>query len=342
MNFNDFETQNEITMTVEEEKRHKNLFSKICLAFIVYITLTQALGILVSYLYPELLESETTYLIVSSAIQYLLAFPIFYWIIKKLPAQSPVKAKLTTREFIRFTSVTIFMMYIGNYVSQMIMATIEENFGAMPENSLDSILTENNYLVTAILVGIIAPIIEEFIFRKLLIDRLTPYGEKISVFFSALLFGLLHGNLYQFFYAFLIGIVLSAIYVKTGKIIYTISIHCFINLFFGVFTSYVISLLDIEQLMEYAYEGIIPEEYILANSTPLTLYGIYSVVFYALLIMGIFNFSRQLLSLRFNKGTVLFPKGKTLEIIFFNAGAVILISICLALMAFSTFSFAIT
>lgn len=342
MNFNDFDKQEEIVMTLEEEQSHKKHFSKICIAFIAYIATTQILGYLASYFFPELFKSETSSLVIGSAIQYLLALPVFYWIIKGLPTSTPIKTNLSVKEFIKLTSVAVFLMYVGNYISIIIMTAIEEKFGAVPENSLDSILSGDNYLLTTILVGVVAPIVEEFIFRKLLIDRLSPYGEKIAVLFSAFIFGLIHINLYQFFYAFLIGAVLSVVYVKTGKIIYTILIHCFINLFFGVFSSYLFSLLDIEQLLEYAYEGIVPEEYLLANAEALSLYGIYMVVFYAMLIMGIFNLNKQIFSLRFRKGTVLFPKGKTLEVMFFNAGAVILITICLILTAISTFSFAIT
>ena len=181
-------------------------------------------------------------------------------------------------------------------------------------------------IISILLVGIIGPIVEEIIFRKLLIDRIRPYGEKIAVFFPALIFALAHGSLYQFFYAFLIGSVLSYIYVKTGKIIYSTIIHCIINLVFGVFASV----------------GNIPEEYITENLIPLSLYGVYTVIFYIFFFVGLVNFNRKLYRLRYNKGTIVFPKGKTLEILTFNAGAIILISICIALMAFNTFSFALT
>ena len=341
MDFNDFDKQEEISMSIEEEKTHKRLFSRICLAFLTYILLSQSLVILASFAFPDLFKSQTFSLILSSAIQYLLAFPVFYWMIKKVPAASPVRSTITAREFIKYTAVATFFMYVGNNISLAIMTSVEEQFGSMPENSVETILTENNHILSLVLVGIIAPIIEELIFRKLLIDRTTPYGEKTAVFFSALVFGLLHGNLYQFFYAFLIGLILSIVYVKTGKIIYSTVIHCFINIFFGVFSSYLLSLLDIDQILEYAQQGMIPEEYIEANMTPLLIYCGYILVFYALIFVGLFSLNRMFFTLRFQKGKVLLPKGKSLEIIFFNPGAIALISVCIALMAISTFTFAL-
>ena len=70
---------------------------------------------------------------------------------------------------------------------------------------------------------------EELLFRKLLTERIVKYGELPAVLASGLFFGLFHGNLNQFSYAFLIGLFLGFIYVKTGKLRYTIGLHMAIN-----------------------------------------------------------------------------------------------------------------
>ena len=61
--------------------------------------------------------------------------------------------------------------------------------------------------MTAIVLGacIIGPLCEELVFRGLLAGRLARYGQKPGAFISALLFGLYHANLEQFFYAFALG-----------------------------------------------------------------------------------------------------------------------------------------
>ena len=48
---------------------------------------------------------------------------------------------------------------------------------------------------------VLAPVMEELIFRKVLIDRTIVYGDKAAVVLSGLLFGVFHGNFHQFFYA---------------------------------------------------------------------------------------------------------------------------------------------
>ena len=56
-----------------------------------------------------------------------------------------------------------------------------------------------------------------------------PFGEKPAVILSGLAFGLIHGNLTQFFYAFGLGIAFGYIFVKTGKVKYPIILHMIIN-----------------------------------------------------------------------------------------------------------------
>ncbi len=98
-----------------------------------------------------------------------------------------------------------------------------------------TVLSEDSTLVTTILntalAVIAAPLLEEWIFRKLLIDRLHIFGEPTAILASALLFGLVHGNSAQFFLAFFLGLLFGVLYCKTGKIRYTILLHAIINFF---------------------------------------------------------------------------------------------------------------
>ena len=75
-----------------------------------------------------------------------------------------------------------------------------------------------------------APVLEELIFRKTLLNVLHPYGEKCAALVTALLFGLVHGNSGQFTLAFLLGLLFAAVYLKTGNILYTMVLHFIINL----------------------------------------------------------------------------------------------------------------
>lgn len=78
--------------------------------------------------------------------------------------------------------------------------------------------------------GLIAPAAEELLFRRLLLRRLRPYGERFALVASALCFGLFHGNLNQFFYAFLLGLVLAELALSTGCLWQAVLLHALVNL----------------------------------------------------------------------------------------------------------------
>ena len=56
-----------------------------------------------------------------------------------------------------------------------------------------------------------------------------PYGETTAIFLSATVFALMHGNLDQVFYAFLLGCAQGYLYCKTRDVRYTICIHMMVN-----------------------------------------------------------------------------------------------------------------
>ncbi|MBO7536627.1 MAG: zinc-ribbon domain-containing protein [Bacilli bacterium] len=91
-----------------------------------------------------------------------------------------------------------------------------------------------------------APIIEEFIFRKLLIDKIAPHGEGIAIITSAMLFGLMHGNLGQFFLAFFLGLLFAIVYTKTRNIKYTMGLHFMINTIASLPEIFILFNIDIE------------------------------------------------------------------------------------------------
>ena len=334
--------QNEIIMSEEEKKSHKKIFSRLGIAFLVYMLVSQGLSVALAYttqsIKPELLLDQNFLLAATAVIQYIIAFPVLYFMIRKIPKQAPYKTPVGAKRFLKYGVVSMFFMYVGNSISTMLMTAVSTGLGRVPENAVSSLLDGTNVILSIIVVGIIGPIVEELMFRKLFMDRLSIYGDAIAILFPALIFGLFHGNLYQFFYAFFLGIVFGYIYLKTGKIIHSTILHIFINLFCGVLPTVIFSLLDYEELMEIVSTGAITEEYITANLVPLVLFMIYTYGMLALVGIGMYVFLKNLRNIYINKGDVRFPKGTGGDIMFFNVGTILLITVCLLFIAYSTFS----
>ena len=78
-------------------------------------------------------------------------------------------------------------------------------------------------------VSILPGIVEEFIFRGLLYGTYRKRGAWKAVLVSALLFGLMHMNLNQFCYAFVMGIIFALLYEATGSLTAPILVHAVYN-----------------------------------------------------------------------------------------------------------------
>ena len=75
------------------------------------------------------------------------------------------------------------------------------------------------------------PIIEEIIFRGIIQKGMINNGVKPrnAILVSALIFGIVHFNPWQFIGAFLLGIVLGVVYFKTKSLLMSIFLHFFNN-----------------------------------------------------------------------------------------------------------------
>ena len=81
----------------------------------------------------------------------------------------------------------------------------------------------------------VAPVVEEFIFRGFMFERLSRvFSPRMTIFLTALAFGLVHMNLIQSSYAFLVGLVFGYFRAKYEDLWGCILFHIFAN-FFGSF-----------------------------------------------------------------------------------------------------------
>ena len=113
--------QEEINMTESEKRSHKKIFSRLGLAFFVYIVLSQGLsivaGALIGTYAPKLLGGYDFALIISSVIQYLIAFPVLYFMVRTIPASAPLGEQIGTKKFLKYGAVCMFFMYVGSNIS---------------------------------------------------------------------------------------------------------------------------------------------------------------------------------------------------------------------------------
>ncbi len=137
---------------------------------------------------------------------------------------------------------TYWRWKITPFAPFLIMATVSLNFAMSEINSLIiSLLSPNvsmnilgsgggsisalEVFLLVVSTAVIPGIVEEIMFRGIILTNLIPYGRGTAIVCSALLFGLMHMNPSQFFYTTLMGIVLGYIYVRTRSIWICVLIH---------------------------------------------------------------------------------------------------------------------
>ncbi|MBQ2266371.1 MAG: CPBP family intramembrane metalloprotease [Clostridia bacterium] len=114
----------------------------------------------------------------------------------------------------------------------------EVDFGENPQGVLGITLS---ILATAV----VPALVEEFACRGIVLGSLRKYGEGFAVLTTAIMFGLIHGNFQQIPFAFMVGLILGFVTVKTGSIWPAILIH-FYNNFSSVIFDYVFDGMAIE------------------------------------------------------------------------------------------------
>ena len=98
-------------------------------------------------------------------------------------------------------------------------------------NELSKMVYNGNIFIQILAAAIAAPIVEELLFRGLIYKRLRYHlSSTWCILISAAVFGLIHGNIVQFVYAFLVGTLLAYVYEKFKTIWAPILMHGMANL----------------------------------------------------------------------------------------------------------------
>ena len=124
------------------------------------------------------------------------------------------------------------LLYFGSLIGYIIQILFAKLFISKNQTKdiVKEVLTKNSNIFLQILViCITAPIAEEFIYRKLLIDRLAIFSKSLAIFSSGIMFGIFHNNIHQFFGAMILGWALAYAYVETGNLIIPIIYHMLEN-----------------------------------------------------------------------------------------------------------------
>ena len=291
----------------------KSVFSRVGLAAVVLgvvVNLVQMIIITIFNVVNPAFESNGwfRYLLIAVSF-YLIGFPICCLILKSIPdGPKREEENLTFGGFIKFFLISYFIMVLLNLFTTGFLWIVGNFKEADVVNPLESVLSNSSIWATIIFAGILSPIIEEVLFRGVMLNKLRTYGDKIAIITTALLFGLFHENFSQFFYAVGLGMIFAYVTLKTGTIKYSIGLHIMINMMGSVIGTQVL------------------------NSTIATM--IFGIVVWVFVIAGLILFIKDFKKTSLLPGEVTIEKGHILSETWLNVGMIINLIISLALMIY--------
>lgn len=312
----------------QELKKARRHFSKLGGMFLLGTIVIYAVQLIVmgavSLLRPEWMWDGDISLLISMLPMYLVGMPVLILLVKTLPAEKPQRRSIGAGQFLVAVIMCFGFVYITNFLGNIITSIIGILKGGSVQNQLMDVTGSVSLWMIALYMVICAPILEEYIFRKLIVDRTIRYGQGTAVLVSGLMFGLFHGNLNQFVYAFVLGAFLAFLYVKTGNLKITIAIHMMINFMGGLVSSALMRMIDLDEYAELAM-GMDMEslmEYVSGHMAGLLAYGAFLLFVFGSMIAGLVIFIVCLVKdkITFQRGAVSLLQGERFRTVFWNLG----------------------
>ncbi len=214
--------------------------------------LTSILMIIISILYPQMYNDLSNMIWV---LQFYLS--IFMFTVPFLIVPSGVHSSVSevvTLKKVRFGMCTLLVLMtlgvssLANFVSIGVDYVWTGIFGrelVTPSFDMpDNIIIKWIYIIS---VTAVPALVEEFALRGIVLGSLRRFGNMFAVVISAILFGLMHGNLVQGIFAFILGIALGICVIMTDSLWPAIIAH-FLNNLMATILNEVVTLQVTEEM----------------------------------------------------------------------------------------------
>ena len=183
----------------------------------------------------ENLQYQDFYLLIANAAGFLGAIFAFDYFIARPQTGKNLNFNFSPTNagtYLLIFPMMLGMMFIAEFITGQIPIT-GPFFGKYYEffSRLMEQMT-NDKATMIVLAVIMAPIFEEIVFRGIIQKGLINKGMNpaTAIIISSVVFGLVHGNPWQFVGAVLLGCVLGLVYHKTKSLLLPVLLHAFNNL----------------------------------------------------------------------------------------------------------------
>jgi membrane protease YdiL (CAAX protease family) len=158
------------------------------------------------------------------------------------------KSKRKFNDIFKFNKVSSFLWFaiivfmVGFVIVTSELDNLVNYVLPMPEmfrDIFEALMAKQLFVFSIIVMGIIPGLMEEMFFRGLVLDGLNRnYTKRRAIIISALLFGVIHLNPWQFYSGFIVGLISAWICLNTNSILLSIFIHFFNNTLYTITVKY--------------------------------------------------------------------------------------------------------
>ena len=224
----------------ENEKRYRSVINRLAGTMLIFLALTNTLG-LIGLGVNEIWKQSTSEIFVdiitslTDGTVYILGFMLpvcFFKIISKGKTVEPMKlSPRLPRDTFLYIMAGMAVILVSSYLNYYMISFFD--YAAFAEENLwkDSYDTTHAIVMNFVTMAVIPAFVEEFLFRGLIQTNLRPFGRGVAIIGSAIMFGAMHQNIQQIFYATVAGLMLGYLYEETGSIWCGILLHLFNNAF---------------------------------------------------------------------------------------------------------------
>ncbi|MEG1244212.1 MAG: type II CAAX endopeptidase family protein, partial [Oscillospiraceae bacterium] len=225
------------------EKRQLMLLSTVAGLCVVFFLLLQniipkimvKMGIANIYIASE--EASICIDIILSLICIFIPFLVASFVVKKISPQTevlPFRKPNSPELFGIAIAIGVLAMLLSNYITSAFIFYMD-NAGVEFSSPSEAQFTGGtaSFLLYILRGAIVPALIEEFALRGVIMQPLRKYGDKIAIIISSLIFAVMHGNMVQAPFAFILGCAIGYLVILTESLWTGVAIH-FINNAFSI------------------------------------------------------------------------------------------------------------
>lgn len=159
-----------------------------------------------------------------------------------LPFKKPSSKKL----FFLAVAMGGLALMVSNYITSAFVYFMEGIGVIFTSPEMEGFTGGTSLFLMYIIRGAMVPaLVEEFALRGVVMQPLRKYGDRFAILISSLLFAVMHGNMIQAPFAFILGCAMGYLVIITDTLWTGVAIH-FFNNSFSIIMSTIASKLDYE------------------------------------------------------------------------------------------------